>query len=147
MKKILFLFLILFTGLFAHAQTDSKTGNTLKAAAPVSKKLEVAKEGTIVSFETNLVAGDLSLTKGYQKGDGEIAATFYTLVKSRDLTFNNGKPIKIGLSRKSYDSVFTRVSAEVSAKRPVLDKYISEKKISLDSEKGWVDLVRFYNSL
>ncbi len=146
MKKTLFVLLTIFTGLLAHAQTDSK-GNTIKAAAPVSKKVEVAKEGSVVSFETNLVPGDLTLTKGYLKGDGQIAETFYTLIKSKDPTFNNGKPIKIGLSRKSYDSVFTYVSAEASAKRPILDKYITEQKISLDSEKGWIALVRFYNGL
>jgi uncharacterized protein HemY len=51
MKKMLFLFLIVLTGLFAHAQTEGKTGgNTIKAAAPVSKKIEVAKEGIACFF-------------------------------------------------------------------------------------------------
>jgi hypothetical protein len=148
MKKMLFLLLIVFAGLSAHAQTEGKTGgNTLKAAAPVSKKIEVAKEGTPVSFETNLVPGILTLTKGYQKGDGDAFETFYTLVKYKDPTFNNRKPVRIGLSRKSFDSVFTYVSAEMSAKRVILDRYLAEQKISLDNEKGWIALVRYYNGL
>jgi hypothetical protein len=147
MKKMFFLFLVLFTGLFAHAQTEGKTtGNVLKAAAPVSKKIEVAKEGTVASFETNLVPGDLTLTKAYRKGDGQAFETVYAL-KSKDPAFNNRKPVRIGLSRKSFDSVFTYVSAEMSAKRVILDKYITDQKISLDNEKGWVALVRYYNSL
>lgn len=140
--------LIIFTGLLAHAQTESKPGgNTIKAANPVSKKTEVAKEGTVVGFQTNLVPGDLTLTKGYQKGDGLAFETVYTLIRSKDPVANNRKPIRIGLSRKSFDSVFTYVSAEMSARRVILDKYITDQKISLNSEKGWIDLVRYYNNL
>jgi hypothetical protein len=148
MKKMLFLFLIIVTGLFAHAQTEGKPGgNTIKAATPVSKKVEVAKEGIAMSFETNLVPGDLTLTKGYQKGDGEAFETFYTLIKRKDPTFNNRKPVRISLSRKSFDSVFTYVSTEMSAKRALLDKYMTEQKISPNNEQGWIALVRYYNNL
>lgn len=148
MKKMFFLFVIIFTGLLAHAQTEGKSGgNPLKPAARVSKKIEVAKEGTVTSYETNLVAGVLSLTKGAQKGDGLAFETIYTLVRSKDPVLNNRKPIRIGLSRKSFDSVFTYVSAEMSARRVLLDRYVTEQKILLDTEKGWVDLVRYYNSL
>jgi hypothetical protein len=148
MKKIFFLLLIIFTGLLAHAQTEGKTGgNTIKAAPPVSKKIEVAKEGTVIGFETNLVPGDLTLTKGYQKGDGDAFETVYKLVKYKDATFNNSKPVRIGMSRKSFDSVCTYISTEMTAKRVLLDKYVAEQKISLDTEKGWIALVKYYNSL
>ena len=148
MKKMFFLLLIIFTALVSHAQTETKAGgNPLKAAAPVSRKIEVAKEGIVSSFETNLVPGDLTLTKRYQQGDGVGAETIYALVRSKDPVLNNRKPIRIGLSRKSFDSVFTYVSAELSARRVQLDRYVTEKKISLDTEKGWIDLIRHYNSL
>ncbi|MES2371410.1 MAG: hypothetical protein V4557_02445 [Bacteroidota bacterium] len=146
MKKMFFILLIIFTGLLAHAQTETKS-NTLTPAAPVSKKIEVAKEGAVSSFETNLVPGGLTLTKGSKNGDGLAFETFYTLVRSKDPVLNNRKPIKIGLSRKSFDSVFTYVSAELSARRVQLERYVTEQKISLDTEKGWIDLVRYYNSL
>ncbi len=145
---MVFFFLMAVTGLHVHAQTEGKTGgNTIKAALPVSKKVEVAKEGITVSFETNLVPGDLTLTKGYQKGDGQAFETIYTLIKLKDVSFNNRKAVKISLSRKSFDSVFTYVSAEASGRRAILDKYITDQKISLNDEQGWIALVKYYNSL
>lgn len=147
MKKTFLLVLVLFIGALAHAQPEKTKGNTIKAAAPVSKKVEVAKEGNVISFQTNIAAGDLTLTRGFQKGDGAIFETVYTLVKPYDPTFNNRKPVRIGLSRKSFDSVFTYVSNEMSAKRVILDRFLAEKKISLNDESGWIALVKYYNSL
>jgi hypothetical protein len=129
MKKIFFLLLIIFTGLLAHAQTEGKTGgNTIKAAPPVSKKIEVAKEGTVIGFETNLAAGDLTLTRGYQKGDGSAFETFINLLSTTDPTFNNRKPIRIGLSRKSFDSVLTYVSSEMSANAQYSKSMLQNKR-------------------
>ncbi|MEO7531424.1 MAG: hypothetical protein ABIS69_08435 [Sediminibacterium sp.] len=148
MKKILILLIFISAGLLAAAQ--NKVNNLVRADAVAkspTKAVITAKEGTVVSYESNLVAGKLSLTRGYQQGEGTAFETIYTLVKHNDPTFNNRKPVRIGISRKSYDSVFTRGSAELAAKYPVLNKYITDSKISLDNEQGWIALINYYNAL
>jgi hypothetical protein len=142
MKKTLFLLAILSTGLVTRAQKIP-----LARATPVSKSVEVAKEGTVTSFETNLVPGRLSLTKAFQKGDGQVFEVAYALVKNNDASFNNRKPVRIALNRKSFDSVFTKVSSEVAGKFNILNKYVQDNSLSLNEEKGWISLVKYYNSL
>ena len=129
---------------FAEAQNRP---NSLLKAEAVSKPVVVAKDATVVSFEKTLAAGSLTLTKGYFKGDGELFETVYSLVKYSDASFNNRKPVRIGLSRKSYDSVFTHGSSELAGKYAVLNKYITDHNISLNDEKGWIALIRYYNDL
>ncbi|MEO8172849.1 MAG: hypothetical protein ABI581_07190 [Sediminibacterium sp.] len=145
MKKTFIFLLIIFCAVFANAQSKP---NPLKAAPPVSKTIEVSKEGTVTSFETNLISGSLTLTKGYFKNvEGTAVGPVYSLIKRNDPSFNKTKPIVIGLSRKSFDSVFTYVSRETADKRIILDRYINDNKLSLNEEKGWITLIRYYNSL
>ena len=69
MKKILSLLFVISTGLFATAQNKTNAIAPAPSVAKSTKNAVTAKEATIVSFESNLVAGKLTLTKGYQKGD------------------------------------------------------------------------------
>jgi hypothetical protein len=145
MKKTLLLVLVLCAGLLAVAQ-NAKPTNTIPRA-PEVKTLTVAKEATITGYESTIAAGRLSLAKVMTQTDGPYFKTGYTLTLFADNSFNNRKPVKIGLSRKSFDSVFTRGSAEMNSKYPLLNKYVSDYKISLDEEKGWIAVIKYFNSL
>ncbi|MES2332417.1 MAG: hypothetical protein V4539_22610 [Bacteroidota bacterium] len=142
MKKTILLLLIIFTGLMAEAQKIP-----LKPAAEVSKRIEVSKEASVISYEMNLAAGTLTLIKNIQKGDGQAYETIYRLVKYDDPTFNNSKPVRIGISRQSFDSVFTRGSTELAGKFKILDRYVSDNKLSMSNEKDWIAVIKYYNSL
>ena len=139
MKKIVLIVLGSMIGLSVQAQAK-KSSN-----APVSAK-PTQETATPISFETSLASGTLTLNKAFKQGDGKDFLTIYTLSKNKDASFNNQKPISISLSRKSFDSVFTNTSAELASKYAALNKYVTDNKISLTDENGWIALIRHYNS-
>lgn len=153
MKKSTLLATLLLGSLAAGAQAtklNSTSGNNIPRAAAVPT-LKVAKEGTVVGFEKVIAPGRLSLSKSYTENStaNETAAlrVNYFLTLSADNSFNNRKPVKIGLSRKSFDSVFTRGSSEMAGKYAALNKYVTDRKISLSDENGWVAVVNYFNQL
>ncbi len=129
-------------GITANAQAKKTNATTTPAAAPA-----VSTTAVFSSFESSLAAGVLSFNKVQSKSDGEGLITYYTLSKTSDASFNNRKPIRIGLSRQSFDSVFTKTSAEMAGKWNKLNKYVTDHNISLTTEKGWIAIVDYYNSL
>ncbi len=134
--------LVTCLGICANAQTrkNNSGAQPVTAAAPT-------KEGVLTSFETSLATGTLSLNKVIEKGDGQSFVTSYTLSKSGDASFNNGKPLKIQLNKQSFDQAFPKTSSEAAAKWNSLNKYVTNRKISLTDEKGWIAAVNYYNSL
>lgn len=127
-------------GFFSFAQ--KKTTST---PATVTKAPTV--NATATSFESTLVAGNLSFIKTFQQGDGKGFVAVYSLAKTTDASFNNRKPIQISLSRQSFDSVFTKTSSDMAAKWNQLNKYIESNKILLSDEKGWMNVINYFNSL
>lgn len=149
---------MLLAGVAAGAQSKSTTtstgsssgGNTIPRAAAVPT-LTVAKEGTVIGYEKVIAPGRLSLSKSFSQNQtaNETAAytTSYFLTLTADNSFNNRKPVKIGLSRKSFDSVFTRGSSDMAAKYPALNNFVTANKIVLSEEDGWVKVINFFNQL
>ncbi len=128
-------------GTTASAQAKKSNTSTAPAAAPA-----VSPTAVFSSFETSLASGSLSFIRVQAKSDGEGLITYYTLSKTGDASFNNRKPVRIGLSRQSFDSVFTKTSAEMAGKWNKLNKYVTDHNISLATEKGWIAIVDYYNS-
>jgi hypothetical protein len=141
MKKIVLMVLGGMIGLSVQAQAK-KSSN---APAPVTAKPS-ADAVTPISFETSLAYGTITLNKIFRQGEGKEFVTIYTLSKKGDASFNNSKPLSISLSRKSFDSVFTHASAELAGKYAALNKYVSDNKISLTDENGWISLIKHYNN-
>jgi hypothetical protein len=127
----------------ANGQTRKNNSST----QPVVTAPAPTKEGVLTSFETSLAPGALSLNKVIEKGDGQSFVTSYTLSKRGDASFNNGKPLKIQLNKESFEQAFPKTSSEASAKWNSLNKYVTNRKISLTDEKGWIAAVNYYNSL
>ncbi len=98
------------------------------------------------SFEASLVQGTLTLNKELKQGDGKDFIAVYTLLKD-DAGFNGRKPIRVSLSRQSFDSVFTRTTADLAAKWPILNKHIEDNKLTLTSENDWINLISLFNNL
>jgi hypothetical protein len=143
MKRIFILLIVAAVGVNANAQTIKTNAST---TPPVAAAPAVAREGILTAFESTLVAGQLSLSKVINKGDGQQFETYYTL-RNADKLFNNRKPVRIGLSRQSFDSVFTRGAGEIAGKWNILNKYVTDNNISLNDEKGWISVIKYYNSL
>lgn len=139
MKKIVFATLLIVSGFMAGAQSKP---NFPKVAAPP----RTIATATASSFESPLVQGTLILSKIFKQGDGKEFVTVYTLAKD-DAYFNGRKPIQISLSRQSFDSVFTRTTADLAARWPALNKYVEDNKLSLTTEKAWMDVITHFNGM
>lgn len=124
--------------------------NGLAQTKPAAPKTTVAPKviatATPSSFEASLVQGILTLNKELKQGDGKDFIAVYTLIKN-DAAFNNRQPIKIALTKQSFDSVFTRTTADLAAKWPLLNKHIEENKLSLTTENDWINLISLFNNL
>lgn len=142
MKTFTLLFSLLLAGLAANAQPKP---NLVRQAEV--KSVKIAKDAVVTGYEATIAAGRLSLAKVITAEEGEPVVQGYTLTLYSDNSFNNRKPVKIGLSRKSFDSVFTRGSAEMVAKYPKLNKYVTDNKLSLSEEKGWISIIEYFNTL
>ena len=141
MKKILLLVPGIVIGLSVQAQAK-KSSN---APAPATAK-PPQETATPTSFETNLISGNITLSKTFKQGENKEFLVVYSLSKNNDPLFNNRKPITISLSRKSFDSVFTKTNGELAGKWAELNKYVTDHNISLTDENGWITLIRHYNS-
>lgn len=119
---------------------------TKPAAPKTTVAPKVIATATPSSFEASLVQGILTLNKELKKGDGTDFIAVYTLIKN-DAAFNNRQPIKIALTKQSFDSVFTRTTADLAAKWPLLNKHIEENKLSLTTENDWINLINLFNNL
>lgn len=114
------------------AQTKPAASKTIATATPSS-------------FEASLVQGTLTLNKELKQGDGKDFVVVYTLLKN-DAGFNGRKPIRVSLSRQSFDSVFTRTTADLAAKWPLLNKHIEDNKLTLTTENDWISLINRFNN-
>ncbi len=139
-KQLFILAGFLLTGVFCLAQ---KKTNTTPPASPARSTVNA----TTNSFESTLVTGNLNFIKTFQPGDGKDFVAVYSLAKTDDASFNNRKPIQISLSRQSFDSVFTKTSSDLAAKWNQLNKYIESNKILLSEEKGWMNVISYFNGL
>ncbi|MEN9684773.1 MAG: hypothetical protein RLZZ28_559 [Bacteroidota bacterium] len=142
-------FLVVFTGMFFCAISQSKTNGTASKNSTTKPpaQTKTAAIATPTEFESQIVYGKLILTKTIIQGDGQVATIRYTLSNFTDRSLNNRKPISVAISKNSFDSVFTKTTAELAAKYPSLNKFIAEKNISLADEKGWIAVLNYYNSL
>ncbi|MES2003496.1 MAG: hypothetical protein V4450_03165 [Bacteroidota bacterium] len=139
MKKLIFLAAGIIGTLAVSAQGNP---NFPKVAAPPKTAVTV----TPVGFETSLVQGTLTLNKSFKQGDGKEFTAVYTLQKN-DAYFNGKKPVQITLSRQSFDSVFTKTTADLAGKWTALNKYIEDNKLSLTTEGAWVTLITQFNGM
>lgn len=100
------------------------------------------------SFESTLVNGILHFTKVLKpSGEGKEFVPFYYVRKPSDAGFNNRKPVQVSLSKQSFDSVFTKTTADLATRWPALSKYIEANKISLTTESGWVSAITHFNGM
>ena len=140
MKKITIIPILLLAVFICHAQTATQFKHV--AAPP-----RVYATATPSAFETSLTQGKITLYKTYKKGDTKDFETIYTIINNAGRSVDNRRPIHVAMNQTSFDSVFTRVSAEMSDKWPILNKYITENKLSLTDEKGWISVINYYNGL
>lgn len=138
--KSFFVFTALFI-LAVNGMSQTKPAATKTTAAP--KTIATA---TPSSFEASLVQGTLTLNKELKQGDGKDFIAVYTLLKN-DAGFNGRKPVQVSLSRQSFDSVFTKTTADLAAKWPTLNKHIEDNKLSLTTENDWISLINLFNNL
>lgn len=138
--KSFFVFTALFI-LAVNGMAQTKPAATKPTTAP--KTIATA---TPSSFEASLVLGTLTLNKELKQGEGKDFIAVYTLLKN-DAGFNGRKPIRVSLSRQSFDSVFTRTTADLAAKWPVLNKHIEDNKLTLTTENDWINLISLFNNL
>lgn len=140
MKKIALSLIILFVAGITHAQT--KTASVAPAATKVNITLLPD------SFESTLAAGKINLLKTFAViQEGSAAKLSYSLTGSAGFRYNGGKPMDVRISRAFYDGQFLQSSADISSKSAILLKYIQDKNINLDDEKGWISLISYYNAL
>lgn len=139
MKSFLLVTALVILAVSGMAQTKPTAPKT--TAAP--KTIATA---TPSSFEASLVQGTLTLNKELKQGDGKDFIAIYTLLKN-DAGFNGRKPIQVSLSRQSFDSVFTRTTADLAAKWPLLNKHIEDNKLTLTTENDWINLINLFNNL
>ena len=51
------------------------------------------------------------------------------------------------LSKDFYETIFLKASPEISDKSASLNKFVTERNISLADEKGWIEIIRYFNAL
>ena len=140
MRHFLILLFYSIIGLVASAQ--SKTNSTKAVASP-----KPVINSTINSFETDIAYGKLILTKTTkQEGNADLITT-YKVFDRNDRTFNNRTPLMITLTKQSFNNTFSNTTTEMAAKLPLLLKYIDDNKLVLSEEKGWINVINYYNSL
>ncbi len=129
-------------GISAGAQT--KTTNSTKVAAPP----RTYATATPSSFRSDLISsGKVRFTKTLKPGENNDVITIYSIRNTGERNLEQNRPIQIRLSRESFDSVFTKTSADMAARWKTLDKYITDNKLSLTEERGWVTILSYYNEL
>lgn len=143
MKKTILAAILLALGPVLYAQSETaKPGEK----ATTTYTSPVAKDGIPVAFESNLVAGELSLVKLMSKNSSGAFVTTYSL-KLKNTSFNQGKPYQVTLTRESFDTYFQRSSPQVYGKWPRLAKYVQDQKLTLNDEDSWKKAVNYFNSL
>ncbi len=143
MKPLLITAGFLLAGICVFGQKKAVTATPV---APSTSNVPVSTNGVFASFESSLVSGTISLNKSFKQGDGKDIIVVYSLQKN-DPYFNGRKPIPISLSKQSYDSVFTKTTSDLAGKWAVMNQYITENKIPLSTEKGWIDIITYFNKL
>ncbi len=138
MKHLFILVSLLFAGIFSFAQNKNN--------ATTASVMKPSTEAIATSFEAELVSGSLSFIKTFKKGNGKEFIPVYSLSKN-DVYFNGRKPIPISLSKQSFDSVFTKTTSDLAGKWATMNKYIESNKISLTEEKGWINVISYFNGL
>lgn len=133
MKSFVFFVIIGGMAISGYSQTKPAAPKTMSTVTPSS-------------FEASLVQGTLTLNKEFKLGDGKDFIAVYSLLKN-DAGFNNRKPVTISLSRQSFDSVFTKTTADLASKWPVLNRFIEENKLSLTTENEWISIITQFNNL
>ena len=141
MKRLLLL--LMATAIWFAGDAQAKT-NATRAASATPKIIPTT---TPTSFETNLAQGKINLTKAFKKTDGSQFLVVYSISYATARAANNRKSMEIKLDQTSFDAIFSAPSSEMSGKTGQLNKYILDHKISLTEEKGWTDLINYYNGL
>jgi len=99
-------------------------------------------------YESSLVSGKLTLNRSYVKDQGSNSYKLsYTIVSSDLGSSDKVKTLELKLSKDFFEVAFLKFSADISARSASLSKFVQEKNLSLTDEKGWVDLVRYFNAL
>ena len=146
MRQILILLLFSIIGLFAAAQSKTNSTKPVATTKPNASTKPVINS-TINSFETDIAYGKLILTKTTkQEGNADLITT-YKVFDRNDRTFNNRTPLMITLTKQSFNNTFSNTTTEMAAKLPLLLKYIDDNKLVLSEEKGWINVINYYNSL
>lgn len=147
MKSKYFLILFLVTGLIANAQ---KAANSPKASATKSSAVTPQTFNIVgpTNYESSLIQGKLTLNKKFAKDAGTSGYTLsYSLVSSNEKSPIKDKPLEMKLSKDFYETVFLKASPEIADKSAYLNKFVSDRNISLADEKGWVEVIRYFNAL
>ncbi len=137
MKKII----IACFSLFIAAGLQAQNGSNSKTSATGLNPRDVTYTPTGV--ESNLTAGNMTLVRELRKGKDDQVVSFYyiSVLDTRSL-----KKVYVSLSKQSFDSVFTKTTPELSAKYPALNKYISDKKLQMNTEEAWISVLKQYNN-
>lgn len=146
MKKRYILLSILLTGGIANAQQ-----NTNATKQPTTKEVK-PKTFNVVNpnnYESSLVQGKLILNKKIERiqNSNSFSSPSYTIISSNESSSLKEKPLEIKLSNQFFETVFLRATTEISDKSAYLIKFVQVNKISLNDEKGWIELIKFYNNL
>jgi hypothetical protein len=132
MKKIIFFFLLSLGSvqlLTAQTTTD-----------------KVAKTATAIGYSSDLSQGKITFTKTFVPGDGQQFKAVYTLALNENPSINNGKKVPVSLSKNALQDFFT-THAVISDKWASVNRYITDNKIALDDEKGWIAAIQYFNNM
>ena|GEM_PF-950601 len=147
MKSKYFLIFFLLTGLVSNAQ---KTANSPKANATKSNVVTPQTFNVVgpTNYESSLIQGKLTLNKKFAKDAGNSGYTLsYTLISSNEKSPIKDKPLEMKLTKDFYETIFLKASPEISDKSASLNKFVTERNISLSDEKGWIEIIRYFNAL
>ncbi|MDE3251994.1 MAG: hypothetical protein KGO92_04250 [Bacteroidota bacterium] len=129
MKKIIFCFLI-----------------TLGCSQLLTAQTTVDKTATPIGYSSNLSQGKITFTKTFVPGDGKQFNAVYTLAVNENPSINNGKKETVTLSRNALQDFFSTHPA-IADKWNSVNKFITDNKISLTDEKGWVAAIQYFNNM
>lgn len=129
MKKIIFCFL---AGIFFSQLLTAQTS--------------VEKNATATGYSSNLSQGKITFTKTFVPGDGQQFKAVYTLSLNENPSINDGTKVTVSLSKNALQDFFT-THAAISDKWVSVNRFITDNKISLDEEKGWIAAIQYFNNM
>ncbi len=143
-------YLYILTGFFLTAsltQAQTKTSSNTPVQAQ-QRGVNVPKTISPSSFESPIVNGKLTMLRTTERdANGNPTPPSYSIICYEDPSFlNNGKAVDVRLTQLSFESFFNS-NAAIASKKQAVVKFVQEKNLPLTEEKGWINALKYFNSL